>query len=93
VATDNGFASSAILVDETLGNTQGYQSPADLASGTYYWRVKAMSDTQDAWSSTGIFAVGGKLVEPGVEAWVWVLIVVGVILLLVMAWIIIRLRG
>jgi hypothetical protein len=95
VATDSGFATTDLVVDETLGNTQGYQSPTNLASGTYYWRVKAMSDTsQTAWSSTGIFAVDGKLISPGPAAWVWVLIVVGVVLLLVMAWIItVKLRA
>jgi len=93
VATDGGFATAALVIDETLGNTQGYQSPDELEDGTYYWRVKAMSDTsQTSWSSTGIFSIGGKLVGGGPAAWVWVLIVIGVVLLLVMAWITMKLR-
>jgi hypothetical protein len=93
VATDSGFATSALVIDETLGNTQGYQSPDELKDGTYYWRVKAMSDTsQTSWSSIGIFSIGGKLVGGGTAVWVWVLIVIGVVLLLVMAWITMKLR-
>jgi hypothetical protein len=93
VASDSGFGSSAIVVDEALGNTQGYQSPVDLANGTYYWRVKAMSDiSQTSWSSTGIFTVASELPGTGTEPWVWGLIVLGVILLLLIIWLIVRTR-
>ena len=93
VASDPGFGSSAILIDETLGNTQAYQSTVDLANDTYYWRVKASSDTQDVWSSTGVFTVGGEAVGGGTAAWVWVLIVLGVLLLLLLLWLIARTRA
>jgi len=93
VATDNGFAASAIVVDQALGNTQGYQSPVDLAKGTYYWRVKAMSSTsQTEWSSTGIFTVASKLPGAGTQPWVWGVIVLGVIMLLLIIWLIVKTR-
>jgi len=93
VATDSGFAAAAIVVDQTLGNSQGYQSPVDLAKGTYYWRVKAMSGTsQTEWSSTGIFTVASKLPGAGTQPWVWGVIVLGVILLLLIIWLIVRTR-
>jgi hypothetical protein len=93
VATDNGFAATAIVVDEMLGNTQGYQSPMELAKGTYCWRVKAMSSTsQTEWSSTGIFTVASKLPGAGTQPWVWGVIVLGVIMLLLIMWLIVRTR-
>jgi hypothetical protein len=92
VATDSGFGSSATVIDETLGNTEAYKSSVELANGTYYWRVKAISDTQEVWSSTGIFTVVSKLPGAGTQPWVWVLIAIGVVLLLLMFWLIGRTR-
>jgi hypothetical protein len=92
VATDSGFASSALVVNENLGNTQGLQSPTDLADGIYYWRVKASSATSETpWSATGIFSVG-EMADGGTEAWVWVLVALGVILLLMLLWLILKTR-
>jgi len=82
------------VVDQALGNSQGYQSPVDLAKGTYYWRVKAMSSTsQTEWSSTGIFTVASKLPGAGTQPWVWGVIVLGVIMLLLIMWLIVRTRS
>jgi hypothetical protein len=81
------------VVNENLGNTQGLQSPTDLADGIYYWRVKASSATsQTPWSATGIFSVG-EMADGGTEAWVWVLVALGVILLLMLLWLILKTRA
>ena len=62
VATDSGFASASLVINQNLGNVQAYQAPSDLANGTYYWHVKAKSDTsQTAWSSTGTFTIAKSM--------------------------------
>jgi hypothetical protein len=92
VATDSGFASSALVVNENLGNVQAYQSPTELADSTYYWHVKAKSGTsQTEWSATGTFTVGTPAGE-GTAGWVWALIVIGVVLIILMLMLIMRTR-
>jgi hypothetical protein len=94
VATDAGFAAASLVINENLGNVQAYQAPSDLANGTYYWHVKAKSDTsQTAWSSTGTFTIAKNL--PGqaqTAGWVWALIVIGIVLVVLMLMLIMRTR-
>jgi len=80
VATDAGF--SYVVIDETIDGT-AYQPVTDLEMNTtYYWRVKATSDTAaSGWSGTGVFTTGPEEVPAaGTPAWVWVVIVIGAIL-------------
>jgi len=94
VATDAGFAAASLVINQNLGNVQAYQAPSDLANGTYYWHVKAKSDTsQTAWSSTGTFTIAKNL--PGqaqTAGWVWALIVIGIVLVVLMLMLIMRTR-
>jgi hypothetical protein len=93
VATSSAFGSSDLVVNENLGNTQAYNA-GELAMGTYYWRVKATSDTSATeWSSTGAFTISGEAADGGgTGAWVWVLIIVGVLLIILIVVFIMRTR-
>jgi hypothetical protein len=93
VATDATFGTASLVVDQTLGDVTAYQPATDLNTGTYYWRVKAMSaDSETGWSSVGIFTIADSLPTAETEAWVWVLIVIGVVLAIVVIMLIMRTR-
>lgn len=81
VATESAFGSA--VIDEELGNVQAYQPASDLdINTTYYWRVKATSDTAaSGWSGTGVFTTGPEPTPTdGIPVWVWVVIGIGTIL-------------
>jgi len=94
VATSSAFGSSDMVVNENLGDVQAYQASKELAEGTYYWHVKASSDTSSTqWSSTGTFTISeGAGEDGGTSAWVWVLIVVGILLIILILVLIMRTR-
>jgi len=94
VATSSAFGSSDMVVNENLGDVQAYQASKELAEGTYYWHVKASSDTSSTqWSSTGTFTISEGAGEGGgTSAWVWVLIVVGILLIILILVLIMRTR-
>ena len=93
VATSPAFGSADLVINENLGNTQAYQS-GELATGTYYWQVKASSDTSSTeWSSTGIFTISSEAAgDGGTAAWVWVVIIIGILLIILVIAFIMRTR-
>ena len=94
VATDSGFASAALVINENLGNVQAFEAPTELPYSTYYWRVKAMSDTSETeWSSMGVFTVAKEMPGGGVEPWVWGFIALAVIMLVLIMTLIIKTRA
>jgi hypothetical protein len=94
VATDSGFGSAALAINENLGNVQAFEAPSDLAYDTYYWRVKAMSDTSETeWSSMGVFTVAEEMPDGESDAWVWIFLALGVIMLILIVVLIIKRRA
>jgi len=88
VATDSGFTDK--VIDETTDAT-AYEPDDELESGTtYYWRVKATSDSKDSGWSASVFTAG-----PAPEAtpgWVWAVIAIGAVLLIAVLVLIMRTR-
>jgi len=94
VATDSGFASSAMVINENLGNVQAFEAPTELSYNTYYWRVKAMSDTSETeWSSMGVFTVAKDMPGGGTESWVWIFVALAVIMVVLIMTLIIKTRA
>jgi hypothetical protein len=93
VATGSAFGSADMVVNENLGDVQAYLS-SEMATGTYYWRVKASSSTSEtAWSSTGVFTISSEAAAGGgTAAWVWVVIIIGILLLILVVAFIMRTR-
>ena len=93
VSTSPAFGSADLVINENLGNTQAYQS-GELATGTYYWQVKASSDTSSTeWSSTGVFTISSEAAGGGgTAAWVWVVIIIGILLIILVVVFIMRTR-
>jgi hypothetical protein len=92
VATSPAFAVADIVIDEELGNVQAFEAD-ELANGTYYWQIKgsnATTDTETPWSALGSFTL--DTTGAGTPAWVWMLIVMGIILVIVVAVLILNTR-
>jgi hypothetical protein len=97
VATDPSFATASIVINEQLGNVQGYVVSEDepLENGDYFWRVKgtnADTDTETPWSEQGSFTIDTEAEGQGTPVWVWILIVLGIILVIVVMVLILRTR-
>jgi hypothetical protein len=90
VATDAGFTD--LEIDETATVT-AYQPADELDSGTtYYWRVKATSDTAESGWSVGLFTAGPVGDGEPTPYWVWVVIAIGAVLAVALLVLIIRTR-
>jgi hypothetical protein len=94
VATDAGFGTAALVINENLGDVQAYEAEIELDEGTtYFWRVGANSDNPPTrWSATGTFTIGEAPGEGGTAGWVWALIVIGIVLIVLMLMLIMRTR-
>ena len=88
IATDAAFTS---ITKEATSASAFYAATDKLSNGVYYWRVQATvgSDTT-AWGS-GAFTVGAATTS-STPAWVWVLIVLGVVLAIFVLVLILRTR-
>jgi hypothetical protein len=93
VATDSGFGLSAMVIDEELGNVQALKSPLELPYETYYWHVKAMSDTSETeWSATGVFTIVKEMPGGGTAYWVWICVALAVVMLILITVLIVKHR-
>lgn len=95
VATSPTFGAADIVINKTLGNVQAYEAENDLVNGTYYWQVKSTNsdtDTETPWSQLGSFTLNTAAGGTSTPAWVWVLIVLGVVLGVVVLVLILRTR-
>jgi hypothetical protein len=94
ISTNPNFDAQGIFVNEKLGNVDSYAPVEELANGKYYWQVRgtnAATDTETPWSSSS-FTLDTGAGGLGTPAWVWVLIVLGVLLGIVVLVLILRTR-
>jgi hypothetical protein len=91
-------AMTQVVVDDEA-DTSAYQYEGTLDYGTgYYWHVMALEPTPSDWSATFVFQTAFSPALPlpakvtGTPLWVWVVMAVGSVLVLVVVFLIFRVR-
>ena len=88
------------VVKDTEVATTAYEYDGELEHGEgYFWRVMALEPVQSDWSATFSFQTGAAPLPPALEPepnrtplWAWVIIAIGTALLIVIIFLIFRVR-